>query len=357
MEKHKITVLYDAQADEPGETEEKPEVFVHQQVGESLSKRGHEVRYLAAAKVKALVNELEKDDSDIIFNLCESLAGQAACEPEIAALLALMSKPFTGAGPEGMALGRDKALSKKIFSFHGIKYPKFSTVEYGHGEWSDDLEFPVIVKPLNQDGSVGISEKSVANDIKELMERISFIHTQVGAPALIEEFVEGREIYVGILGNGKAEALPIIEWDFSKISSSLPKIATQQAKWNTESEAFKAPEIFPEDLPQSLVKSIQDAALLAYRALKLRDYGRVDFRLRKKKGVVLEKNSGAKEDRPEEAALWEPYLIEVNPNPYLDPKAEMAMAARKRGLKYPDLLETIIEHALLRTQAKKASAC
>lgn len=165
--------------------------------------------------------------------------------------------------------------------------------------------------------------------------RISYIHTELATPALIEEYIEGREIYVAVLGNDKPEALPIIEWDFSRVPDGTPKIASTEAKWEENSKAFKhAKEIFPEDIPELVYKEIQEAAINAFRSLKLRDYGRVDMRLRKARNA------------------WQFYIIEVNPNPHLEIEAELAMAAKKYGLDYPDLIEKIIELALERTTRK-----
>lgn len=379
MEKLKITLLYDAIEDkEKAEAKERGEKLplVYEQIMQVLTKRGHTVNLLAAEpKIRDLVSHIEKDDSDIIFNLCESLGGISQYEQNVASLLELLDKKFTGSGSLGLALAQDKALAKKLFSFHGIKYPKFSVIDEGQVDWSDDLEFPLFIKPLNQDASIGIDEKAIVNNIKELMERISYIQTEFKTPALIEEFIEGREIYVGILGNDKPEALPIIEWDFSKVPDGMPKIASAEAKWDEDSEAYKdTPSIFPEDIPEPVYKRIQEAAITAFKALKLWDYGRVDMRLRQVKSSRShskgESNLGAGNGKTEERATekenkksardraahgediegWEFYIIEVNPNPHLARNSELALAARKHGLTYPDLIEKIIELALARSK-------
>ena len=364
--------------------------LTYEQVSQTLTRRGHKVKLLAAGtNVQNLAAQLEKEESDIIFNLCEALGGVSQHEQKVAALLELLGKKFTGSGSIGLALAQDKALSKKLLSFHGIQYPKFSVMDAGQVDWSDDLKFPLFVKPLNQDASIGINNKSIVRNVKELMEQISYIHTECKAPALIEEFIEGREIYVGVIGNERPEALPIIEWDFSKISEGIPKIASAEAKWDEESEAYKAPEVFPEDIPEPVYKKIQGAAINAFKALKLCDYGRVDMRLVKKSELQTEnetqveekaggdeakkagagkgktKTSPEKEDKkstprrrtpdkenPEDEGMedWEFYIIEVNPNPHLDKRGELAVAARRHGLSYPDLLEKIIELALERSR-------
>jgi len=208
------------------------------------------------------------------------------------------------------------------------------------------------------------------HNVVGLLERISYIQHEFDGAALVEEFIDGREIYVGVLGNDRPEAFPVIEWDFSKVKDSL-KIAGTEAKWDRDSEGYKAPVIFPEDIPEEVVQGIQSAALTAYQALKLSGYARVDMRLRQreptgevavespsvnakndkkpnvkktastKAASVEHGNSGATHSRE-----WDYPIIEVNPNCWLEKRSEFASAARKKGLSYPELLEKIIELAL-----------
>jgi D-alanine-D-alanine ligase len=337
LEKPSVTILYDASEDE--EQPEGADAPVYRDVAAVLKKRGYPVATLAAdANIRALVSHVEKDDSDIIFNLCESLAGKDQYAINVAALLELLGKRFTGTGSFGQTLATDKALAKKIFSFHGISYPKFSKMEAGQVEWSDELKFPLFVKPSNTDSSIGIDENALVRNIKQLMERISYIHTEIKSPVLIEEFIEGREVFVGVLGNERPEALPILEWDFSKVKNGA-KFATAEAKWDKQSEGFNAPEIFPEDIPEDVYKSIQTTAVDACKALRIQDYGRVDMRMRPKKSA---KGGG-------EGVDWEFFIIEVNPNPYLEKNDQVAKAAKKQGLDYGDLIEKIVELAVQRT--------
>jgi D-alanine-D-alanine ligase len=337
LKKLKITILFDAtEQDDKIEAEAEGEkvTLVSEQVRTILLSFGHEVRFLAARPdVRELAGHLTKDDSDLIFNLCESLGGISQHEQHVAALLEVMGKRFTGAGALGLALAQDKGLSKKLFHFHGLTYPKFSVMDAGQVEWSDDLSFPLFVKPSNEDASIGIDSKAIVQNVKELMERISYIQTEFKTPALIEEYIEGREIYIGVLGN---ESLPILEWDFSKIPKGVPKIASSDAKWDEDSVYKDAPEVFPNDLPEPLTEKLQQVAIEAFRILKLRDYGRIDMRIRRSK----------KENKGIEG--WEYFIIEANPNPYLDQKSEFAMASAKHGLKYPQLIERLIELAMER---------
>lgn len=349
MEKLKVTVLYDATDDEvKGSAQTKAkDRQVWEQVTDVLSKRGHEVMPLPAEpKVRMLVSQLMKDESDLVFNICEGLAGKSRHEGSVASLLELMDKPFTGSGSLALALARDKGMAKKFFHFHGLLYPRFTTMDLGQVEWSDDLQFPLFVKPLNEDASIGIDRGALVSSVKELMERISFVQSELKSPCLIEEYIEGREIYVGVLGDENPEALPLVEWDFSKIPAGTPHFATSEAKWDEKSELFKAPSVFPKDIPDTVYRQMQEAAVTAFKVLKLRDYGRVDMRLR----------SPQDPHQKADPKAWQFFIIEVNPNPFLDHKAELAMAAAESGLKYPEFLEQIMQTAMTRSVVRKPAA-
>ncbi len=333
-EKRHITVLYDAAEDvEKAKAEKagKPFPLAYAQVAEALTKRGHTVQTFAVTKrIRNLVSLVDRDSSDVIFNLCEAIASSPQHEHNVVGLLELFQKCFTGCGSAGWLLAGDKALCKKILQFHNIGYPQFCTFEKGKVEWADDLDFPLIVKPLNEDASIGIDKGSVVDNVKDLLERISYIHDQFHGATLVEEFIDGREIYVGVLGNDRPEAFPILEWDFSNVKDS-PKIAGSEAKWDRDSDGYKSPEVFPTDIPDDVVQGIKTAALTAYQALDLTGYARVDMRLRQRKG-----------------GKWDYPVIEVNPNCWLEKRGEFVAAARKHGLSYPELLERIIELALAR---------
>src|SRR5205823_9933548 len=169
----------------------------------------------------------------------------------------------------------------------------------------DDLEFPLIVKPAGEDGSVGIDAGSVVNSVRELMERIEVIQDRFDSPALIEEFIDGREIYVGILGTDSPEALPPVELDLSKLPKGMPRIAGKEVKWEKGTDAYELTRsAVAQDLPDELRNRIQKAAVAAYEAVGLRDYGRIDLRVNPKGEI---------------------YVIEANPNPWLAPEAELAI--------------------------------
>lgn len=351
MDSKHISIFYDAAEDvekQQADKEGRPFPLAYAQVGEALEKRGHKVRTVSVnKKIGTLVGLVEKDTSDVIFNLCEAIAATPQHEHAVIGLLELYGKCFTGCGSAGYVLASDKGLSKKILAFHGIACPRFSTVAQGKVEWSDELEFPLIVKPLNEDASLGIDKGSVVYNVKELLERIAYVQAEFNGAALVEEFIEGREIYVGVIGDGKPEAFPLLEWDLSGITDG-PKIAGAEAKWDRTSEGYKAKEVFPEDIPAEVVGEIQKAAVTAFEALKLTGYGRVDMR------VSGPQKGGKAADRNGKDAKWRHHIIEVNPNCWLEKRSEFAMAGRKHGLSYPDLLERIVELARARCTAVTA---
>jgi D-alanine-D-alanine ligase len=240
----------------------------------------------------------------------------------------LIGKRFTGSGSHGLMLAQDKSVAKKIFAFHGIHTPIFARSFRGRLSFSDELQFPVIVKPMREDGSIGIEFNAVVSSIKELMERIDWLHEQFDSPILIEEYVDGREMYVGVLGNETPEALPIIELDMSKLPEGTPRIAGAEVKWAKGTKAYRdTKSIVATDLSEETTTLLQTTAVSAYQALEIRDYGRVDMRL-KPDGTVT--------------------VIEVNPNPWLASRAELAMAARKAGRTFNQLVEEIVGMAMSR---------
>jgi D-alanine-D-alanine ligase len=332
MAKLRIGVLYDFwwgededQADDSRPKRKAPEEDV-QDVYEALKELGHNPVYLRLDGTTQSLVDLATAEADLIFNLVESFGGDDTHDSRVAGYLELLGRKFTGSGSHGLYLAQDKALAKKIFAFHGIHTPYFATVYRGRTEHAHDIQFPVIVKPQREDGSIGIHFGAVCGTIKELMERIDYIHAEFDSPALIEEYIEGRELYVGVLGNEKPEALPVVELDLSKLPKGTPKIAGSEVKWEEDTEAYKQTWPFiPEDLGEELVRRISAAAVQAYQALQLRDYGRIDFRL---------------------ASDGTLHVLEVNPNPYLLPSAEFTMAAKKSGRSYKELIGEIVDAAL-----------
>ena len=338
MGKLKILVLYDRVLMDDSEesvTGDKAPVVrtldkkeVEEEVAEALTKLGHDpVLYELDGSQKSLLG-LAKVECDLVFNLVESFADDDTADFKIAAFLELLGKNYTGTGTHGLMLAQDKAVAKKIFAFHGILTPTFAKSFRGRLDFSHDLQFPVIVKPAREDGSIGIEFSAVVNSIRELMERMDWLHANFDSPVLIEEYIEGREMYVGVLGNDNAEALPTVELDLSKLPDGTPRIAAAEVKWGKGTKAYRdTKSAIANDLPEETALAVQQTAIAAYQALELRDYGRVDMRLQADGRVQV---------------------IEVNPNPWLSSRAEFAMAARKAGRTYTRLIEEIIELATAR---------
>lgn len=341
MSKLKIVVLYDRvlvdDTEEPTPSTEKSPVVrtldkkeVEEEVAEALVKLGHEpVMHELDGTPKSLL-AIARLECDLVFNLTESFGDDDTADYKIAAFLDLVGKKYTGSGTHGLMLAQDKAIAKKIFSFHGIHTPVFAKSFRGRLDFSHDLQFPVIVKPAREDGSIGIEFSAVVGSIRELMERMDWLHAHFDSPVLIEEYIEGREMYVGVLGNDKPEALPVVELDLSKLPDGTPRIASAEVKWGKGTKAYRdTKSAVATDLPEETVTVLQQTALAAYQALELRDYGRVDMRLQADGNV---------------------HVIEVNPNPWLSSKAEFAMAARKSGRTYTQLVEEIVELAVARAE-------
>ena len=338
MGKLKIVVIYDRvlvdDDEEAGVAEKSPvtrtldKKEVEEEVAETLVKLGHEpVMHEIDGTMKSLL-ALARIDCDLVFNLCESFADDDTADFKIAAFLELLKKKYTGSGTHGLMLAQDKAIAKKIFAFHGLHTPVFAKSFRGRLDFSHDLQFPVIVKPAREDGSIGIEFSAVVSSIRELMERMDWLHQHFDSPVLIEEYIDGREMYCGILGNAKPEALPIVELDLSKLPEGTPRIAGAEVKWGKGTKAYRdTKSAIAEGLPDETVLALQQAAIAAYQALELRDYGRIDMRLQADGRVQI---------------------IEANPNPWLSSRAEFTMAARKSGRTYTELVGEIVELAMAR---------
>jgi D-alanine-D-alanine ligase len=339
MSKLKIIVLYDRvlvdETEEQSATAEKSPVVrtldkkeVEEEVAEALVKLGHEPTMHELDGTQKSLLALSRLECDLVFNLAESFADDDTADFKIAAFLDLIGMKYTGSGAHGLMLAQDKAVAKKIFAFHGVHTPVFAKSFRGRLDFSHDLQFPVIVKPAREDGSIGIEFSAVVSSIRELMERMDWLHANFDSPVLIEEYIEGREMYVGVIGNDKPEALPVIELDLSKLPDGMPRIASAEVKWGKGTKAYRdTKSSIATDLPEESVQALQQTAIAAYQALELRDYGRVDMRLQPDGRV---------------------HVIEVNPNPWLSSKAEFAMAARKSGRTYLQLIEEIVELATTR---------
>jgi D-alanine-D-alanine ligase len=330
----KITVLTHVEKEGSAEHD-----VVVDQVAKALRKQGHKASILGIhGDLKKLIAGLSRRKPDLVFNLMETFGTTQMGAVGLAGFLDLLEVRYTGGGPGEYYLQEDKALTKKLLAFHQIGYPDFAVFTQSASlETGGSLRLPLIVKPLRMDASIGIDSKSLVRTTAEMMERVLAIHKDVKDAALVEEYVDGREFYVGVLGNDNPVAFPPIEMDFSKLEEGLPRILDGAGKWDENSPQYKGTEAILADLPDEMRARLQQAALEAYRALRVRDYGRIDMRL---------------------TEAGEIYVIEVNASCYLEQSAEFATAAAASGLAYPELIERIVQEAMKRyeTPANAASS-
>lgn len=281
--------------------------------------------------IKRLIAFLEEKQPDLIFNLCESVGNESIHEMHVAGIYELLGFPYTGAGAFALGTCLNKVRTKEILSYHKIATPRFALYKNISEVNIDDLElnFPLIVKPSQEDASVGIENASVVENIASLRKRIRFIFQNYDQPALVEEYIEGRELNVAVIGNKRPITLPISEIDFSTLPGGYPRIVTYNAKWVEGTEEYSGTRgICPADVPMEVERKAKEIALKAYRIMGLRDYGRIDMRL-DKKGQL--------------------FVLEVNPNPDISDTAGFARSARAYGLTPDEAIAKIVEYALERT--------
>ncbi len=279
--------------------------------------------------IERITNGITQEKPDLVFNLCETFRDNDKFDFNVTALLEMLHAPFTGSGSSSLFLSGNKEISKKIFSFHNIPYAKFFVVPIGTTpEIPKNMGFPLFVKPNHEDASIGIDFQSVVIDEEGLNSKIKEIHTVIKDDAMVEEYVEGREFFVSVLGHNLMRALPIIELNFSNWPKDKPKIYTYNAKIETTSEEFKNTTIIaPENLLPEITTKMQDIAMKVFRAMEATDYARIDLRLDKDNKI---------------------YVLEANLNPYLAKKSETAFAAQLAGLSYEQLISKIVELAFAR---------
>jgi D-alanine-D-alanine ligase len=290
----------------------------------TLENMGHEVRPLGVATDLGVIREaLEQFKPHITFNLLEEFHGFAAYDQHVVSFLELMQQKYTGCNPRGLTLARDKALTKKILTYHRINVPKFHVFPLKRKVVRPKgLEFPLLVKSVTEEGSVGISQASIVRDDERLKERVDFVHRHFRTYAIAEEFIEGRELYVGLIGNQRLETLPIWELLFEKAPPDFPRIATAKVKWDYEyQKRLGVTTRAAEDLPPQLPAQLPRLCKRIYRTLNLSGYARMDLRL---------SESG------------EVYLLEANPNPQLGYGEDFAESAEAGGTSYEQLLQRII---------------
>jgi D-alanine-D-alanine ligase len=297
----------------------------------TLRAAGHDVRPLGVQEeIKPVRDAIEDFKPHVIFTLLELFHNEPVYDQHIASFLELMKMPYTGCNPRGLILARGKDLSKTLVHYRRIAVPAFAVFPMRRKvKRPARLSLPLIVKSLNEDGSIAISQASIVDTDEKLAERVAFIHERVGTAAIAEQYIEGRELYVGVLGNTRLRVLPVWELKFGTMGGEL--IATEKVKHDVGfQERVGIVDGPARNLAPELYAHIQRTAKRIYRTLGLDGYARIDFRL---------------------SADGTLYFIEANPNPEIAKNQEFATAARRDGLDYPNLLQRILALAISRAKA------
>ena len=295
---------------------------------EALRSLGHTTEHLAIFdNLDLLQQKVQSFEPDLIFNLADQFKNNRAFDQNIVSFLEMQGLPFTGCSSTGLTLCKHKGISKKILGYHRIHVPEFVTIARGKRiARPPRLKFPVLVKPLKEEASLGISQASFVETDDQFKERVQFIHEKFDSDAIAEEYIEGRELYVSTLGNHRLQVLPIRELIFKEVPPDEPKIATYRAKWDEEyRKRWGLQNQFAEALDPALVKSIEQTCKRIYHLLTIDGYARVDLRV---------------------TANNEVYFIEANPNPILAADEDFAQSALKANLSYPQLIERIVRLGL-----------
>ncbi|HJY83099.1 MAG TPA: D-alanine--D-alanine ligase [Candidatus Binatia bacterium] len=296
----------------------------------TLRKLGHEVKPLGVQdELMPIRTEISEWKPHIVYNLLEEFHGVAEFDHHVVSYLELLQTRYTGCNPRGLVLARDKALSKKLLVYHRVRVPNFTVIPLGLvARHPRRLTFPLIVKSLTKEASLGISQASIIDSDEKLAERVRFIHESRGTAAIVEQFIDGRELYVGVLGNRRLEVLPVWELTFENMPPGSATIATARVKHDPEYQRkrgiYQQPAV---DLPPALTGHIVKTSKRIFRILELDGYVRIDYRLSPK---------------------GELYFLEANPNPEVAESEEFASAAQAAGISYPALLQKIINLGLQR---------
>jgi len=294
----------------------------------ALGKLGHTTEHLAIFDDLDLVRQKPQSfEPDVIFNLADQFKNNRAFDQNIVSFLEMHGLPFTGCGSTGLTLCKHKGISKKILGYHRIRVPEFVTIARGKRVARPKrLKFPILVKPLKEEASYGISQASFVETDEQFKERVQFIHEKYDHDVIAEEYIAGRELYVSVLGNQRLEAFPIRELVFKEVPPDEPKIATYKAKWDEEyRKRWGLQNQFAEGLDPAVAWKIQQTCKRIYRLLTIDGYARLDLRL---------------------TPANEVYFIEANPNPILAEDEDFAQSALKANLPYPELIDRIVRLGL-----------
>src|SRR5262245_36486700 len=289
----------------------------------ALKRLGHDTSCIGLGEdLTVLGQALQEQKPHVTFNLVEGVPDIPYSDQHVASYLELRKQKYTGCNPRGLMIARDKALAKKVLAYHRIRVPRFAVVPPRKNAAAPKrLRFPLFVKPLTVEGSEGVSNASLVRDAEKLAERVAFIHDRVSAPALVEEFIEGREIYVGVYGNELLTVLPAWELTMRKRANGSPLIATDKAKWDPRYQRKVGLRTGPARLEARLASNLERLSKRIYRLLGLSGYARLDYRL------------------SEHGAF---YLLEANPNPQIARDEDFAQSAKHAGMTYEELLQKLL---------------
>lgn len=311
-----------------GSEDEIEECRTEYNVYSTLANLGHEVLVVGIRdQLTALREAIQDWKPDLVFNLLDEFSGIVSYDHYVVAYLELMRQRYTGCNPRGMMLSRDKVLTKQLLAWHRIRTPAFRLFPFGQRFHEPrGLRFPLFVKSAIEDASLGISQASVVDDIGSLRERVEFIHDHVQTDALVEEFIDGRELYVGVLGNNRLTALPVWELDFGSLPTIQARIATRKVKWDRKYQQKRGISTSrAHDLGAEQQALIGRLAKRIYRALHMNGFARMDLRMREDGQV---------------------YLLEANANPDLAYGEDFAESAAEVGISYPKLITRIVNLGL-----------
>lgn len=293
----------------------------------TIRKLGHEARVLGVYDDLGLIRRtVEEYAPTILFNLLEEFGGEAVLDQNVVSYIETLGVPHTGCNPMGLLIARDKALSKKLLTYHRIRVPQFQVFAKGAAvRRSRSLPFPIFLKSLVEDASLGISRQSIVQDEESLAERVAFIHEKVDTHAIGEQYIPGRDLYVGVIGNDRLKTLPPLELEFTQADDDAPQIATRRAKFDTKYQEKMGIRTVVSKLPADVLSHVHRTTRRIFKILCLNGYARMDFRITEDHQI---------------------YFLEANPNPELAAGEDFAMAAEKAGLKYKALIERILQLGL-----------
>jgi D-alanine-D-alanine ligase len=296
-------------------------------VATTLRELGHDVCVVGVKDDLGVIRQAADEfKPHIAFNLMEAFYEIGAFDMNVVSYLELLRIPYTGCNPRGMLLSRDKALSKKLLAYHRIPIPEFAVIRQGRSiRIPARVRFPSIVKSVTQEGSIGIAQASVVEDETKLRERVQFIHESIGTDAIVEEFIDGRELYVGIVGNERLQTFPVWEMQFTNMPDSAHHIATDRVKWSVKYQKKHGISTAQAKLPADESSALQHLAKRVFRALEMSGYARMDFR---------------------RAENGRTYVIEANANPHLARGEDLAESAASAGVDYPTVLQRILNVGL-----------